>query len=147
MSTKQQLQDDLKDAMRSGDKLRKTTLRMALAAIKLAEVDNRGELDESAVLAILQKEVKARKEAISDAQRAGRPEIVAEAESEIEILKIYLPEQLTPEELIALAQDVIAEVGATSPREMGQVMKALMPRLQGRATGSEASKVVRELLQ
>ncbi len=147
MNTKQQLQAALKEAMRQRDNLRKRTLRLALAAIKLAEVEHGGELDESAVLGVLQKEIKARRETIEGAQRAGRDDLIAEAEAEIAVLQEFLPPPLTPEALEALAREVIAEVGATSPREMGKVMAALMPRLQGRATGKEASQVVRRLLQ
>jgi uncharacterized protein YqeY len=146
MDTKAKLESDLKAAMRSGDELRKRTLRMALSAIRLAEVDQGGALDESAVLNILQKDVKAHQESIEDAQKAGRPELESQARDEIEVLEGYLPRQMTPEELEALVREVIAETGASSPREMGQVMKALMPRLEGRATGDQASQVVRKLL-
>ena len=145
MTIKEQFQNDLKDAMRSGDNMRKSTLRMALTAIKLAEVD-KGDLDDNDLLAIVQKEVKARKETIEDAQRSGHTDMIATAEKEIAILKAYLPEQLSPEELQALAQQAIEETGAASMREMGQVMKVLMPRLQGRATGKQASDAVRKLL-
>ena len=147
MSTKTELQDDLKKAMKANDDLRKRTLRMALTSIKLAEVEERGELDENAVLAILQREVKAHREAFDEARQANRPDLEAEAEAEIEVLEKYLPQPLTEVELEDLAQQVIDEVGAASPREMGQVMKVLMPRLQGRATGQEASQAVRKLLQ
>ena len=147
MSTKTELQDDLKKAMKANDDLRKRTLRMALTSIKLAEVEKRGELDENAVLAILQKEVKACGEAFEEARQANRPELEAEAVAEIEVLEKYLPQPMTEVELEELAQQVIDEVGAASPREMGQVMKVLVPRLQGRATGQEASQVVRKLLQ
>ncbi len=147
MNTKQQLQEALKEAMRRRDDLRKRTLRLALAALKLAEVEHGGELDENAVLGVLQKEIKARRETIEGAQRAGRDDLIAEAEAEIAVLRGFLPPPLTPEALEALAREVIAEVGAASPREMGKVMAALMPRLQGRATGKEASQVVRRLLQ
>ncbi len=147
MNTKQQLQEALKEAMRQRDDLQKRTLRLALAAIKLAEVEHGGELDESAVLSVLQKEIKARRETIEGAQRAGRDDLIADAEAEIAVLQEFLPPPLTPEALEALVREVIAEVGATSPRDMGKVMAALMPRLQGRATGKEASQEVRRLLQ
>lgn len=146
MDIKNQLENDMKDALRAKDNLRKNTLRMALSAIKLSEVDNRGPLDENGVFAVLQKEIKSRKESIADAERAHRPDLVADAQAEIDILEAYLPQPLSPDELQALAKEAIAEVGATSAREMGQVMKVLMPRLQGRATGNEASQVVRNLL-
>jgi uncharacterized protein YqeY len=147
MELKLRLESDLKDALRAGDSLRKNTLRLALSSIRLAEIDRGSQLDESAVIAILQKEIKARHEAIEDAQRAGRPELEKAAQAEIKILQVYLPQALSPEELETQARQVITEVGATSQREMGQVMKVLLPRLAGRATGDQVSQVVRKLLQ
>ncbi len=146
MNKKDELQQALKDAMRANDDLRKRTLRMALSAIRLAEVEKGGELDENALLGILQKEVKTRQEAVEEAQRANREDLVQASQAEIEVLKSFLPAQFSPQELEDLARQTIAEVGATSIREMGQVMKALMPRLEGRATGQQASEVVRQLL-
>jgi uncharacterized protein YqeY len=131
--------------MRAGDALRKSTLRMALTSIKLTEVD-KGELDDNAMLAILQKEVKSRKETIADAERSGRPDMIETANAEIAILEVFLPEQLSDEELKELARQAIEESGASSMREMGQVMKILVPRLEGRATGKQASEAVRNLL-
>jgi hypothetical protein len=146
MSLKEILQSDLKDAMRAGDELRKNTLRMAISALKLAEIEKNGPLDESASLAIMHKEVKSRRESIADAQRANRPDLVQTAEQEIILLEHYLPKALDPAELENLARQAIQEVGASSLKEMGQVMKVLMPRLQGRATGDQASQAVHKLL-
>ncbi len=147
MDLKATLQSDLKDAMRQKEETRKSTLRMALSAIKLAEVEKGAHMDEAAYLAVIQKEIKARHESIADAERAHRPELVAQAEQEIKVLQGYLPAAFSPEELEALVKAAIAEVGATSIREMGQVMKVLVPRLQGRASNDQASQVVRKLLQ
>jgi len=146
MNTKIKLSDELKDALRAKDELRKRTIRMALAAIKNTEIDKGSELDEPAILAILQKEVKNRQETIEGAQQAKRDDLIAEAEAEIAILEQYLPRSLTAEELEKLARDSIAESGATSPREMGNVMRLLMPKIQGRADGKDASQVVQRLL-
>ena len=146
MKLKEKLQNDLKDAMRSGDDLRKRTLRMVLSSIRLSEVEKRRELDDDEVLSIIQKEVKTRKESIEEAKHADRPDLVEATEAEIGVLDVYLPQQLSEEELEALAKEAIAEVGATNVREMGQVMKVLIPRLKGRATGQQASQVVRKLL-
>lgn len=146
MNLKDQLQSDLKDAMRAGDVLRKNTLRMALSAIKLAEIEKNNPLDENAVLAVIQKEVKSRRESIADAERAGRPDLIQATEQEISLLEHYLPKALDPAELETLARQAIQEAGATSLKEMGQVMKILMPQLQGRATGDQASQIVRRLL-
>jgi len=146
MNLKERLQADLKQAMRDRDERRKRTLRLVLAAIKNAEVEKRAPLEDSAVLAVLQKEVKSRQETIEGAQQAGRDDLVAEAEAEMALLQAYLPQPLTLEEIEALAREAIAEVNATSPREMGQVMKVLMPRVRGRAEGGTVSQVVRRLL-
>ncbi len=147
MDLKSNLQSDLKDAMRHGDETRKSTLRMALTAIKLAEVEKNTHLDEAAYLAVIQKEIKARRETIADAERAHRPDLIPSAEQEIKILQCYLPAALSADELDALVKAAIAEVGATSIREMGQVMKVIVPQLQGRATNDQASQIVRRLLQ
>jgi len=147
MDIKTQLANDLKDAMRSRDEVRKRTVRMALSAIKLSEIDKGSPLDESAQMAVIQKEVKSRNESIADAQRAGRPDLTAAAQAEIVVLEGYLPKPFTPEELEALVRQAITEAGASSPAEMGKVMKILTPRLQGRATGAQVSQRVRQLLQ
>ena len=146
MDTQGQIESDFKDAMRAGDDMRKRTYRMVLSAIKLAEIDKGKSLEELDVLVILQKEIKSRRESIADAERADRADIVAEAKAEINILEAYLPQPLTQDEIEAMANEAIAEVGATSPKEMGMVMKVLMPRVQGRADGSLVSQIVRQLL-
>ena len=147
MTTKNELEINLKDALRSGDDVRKRTLRMVLSAVKLAEIDKGQALDEAGIAAILQKEVKSRREAIADAQRANRPDMIAATEAEIAVVEGFLPKAMPVEELEKLAKQVIAELGATSPKDMGQVMKTLLSRLQGRAAGDQVSTVVRKLLQ
>ena len=147
MDTKARLENDLKDAMRAGDVLHKDTIRMALSAIRLAEIEKGAALDEKAVVSILQKEIKLRHEAIDDAQKGNRPDLEEKARAEIKLLENYLPEQLSPEELESMVKQAIAEVGASNLREMGLVMKVLVPRLEGRATGDQASQVVRKILQ
>jgi len=146
MITKLELNEALKNAMRAGDEVRKNTLRMVLTAIRLAEVEKGKPLDEQGLVAILHKEVKARRESIADAQRANRPDLIQGAEAEITVLESFLPKGLSAEELEAAARQAIADVGATSPRDMGQVMKLLLPRLQGRASGDQVSQAVRKLL-
>jgi len=146
MSIKANIEKDIIDAMRSGQIMRKNTLRMALSAIKLAEIEKGGSLDDAVVLTVLQKEIKSRRETILDAERAKRPDLVADAEAEIALLETYLPTQLSQQELESMAQEAIDEVGATSTREIGLVMKVLLPRVQGRAEGSMVSQVVRQLL-
>jgi uncharacterized protein YqeY len=146
MDTQKQIESDFKDALRARDDLRKRTYRMVLSSIKLAEIDKGKSLEESDVLVIIQKEIKSHRESIADAERADRADIVAESESEIKILEVYLPQPLTQDEIEAMANEAITEVGATSPKEMGKVMKVLMPRVQGRADGSQVSQTVRQLL-
>src|SRR3989304_3269801 len=124
----------------------KKTMRMALAAIKLAEVERRGPLEDDAILAVLQKEVKTRHETIADAEKASRPDLAESARAELDVLRGYMPQPLTGEELEAFARQAITESGATSVKEVGQVMKLLMPRLLGRADGKTASEKVRGLL-
>lgn len=146
MNIKDKLQNDLKEAMRNNNDVQKRTLRMALAAIRLLEVEKGMQLDDNAVLGILQKEVKARHEAIADAERAGRSDLAAASREELAILESYLPKAMSEAELEALVRQAIAEVGAENLQQMGAVMKWLMPRLQGRATGEQASQMVRRLL-
>ncbi|MCD6401510.1 MAG: GatB/YqeY domain-containing protein [Anaerolineales bacterium] len=146
MNTKNKLSQSLKDALKSGDIIKKNTIRLALSAIKNAEIEKKRALEESEVLAILQKEVKSRHETIEGAKQAKRPDLIDEAQAEITILEEYLPRPFTQEELEKIVKEVITEVGASSPREMGQVMKILMPRVQGRADGKQVSQMVRQFL-
>ena len=146
MSIKANIEKDITNAMRSSNVLRKNTLRMALSAIKLAEIEKGGSLDDAVVMTVLQKEIKSPRETILDAERAKRPDLVVDAEAEIALLETYLPTQLSHQELESMAQEAIDEVGATSTREIGLVMKVLLPRVQGRAEGSMVSQVVRQLL-
>lgn len=146
MDLQQRLLDDLKDAMRSGDQRRKLAIRAVRAAITNAEIERRRSLTEDEILALIAKEVKQRRESIVQFRKGGREDLVAQEQAEIEALEKYLPRQLSPEEIRAEAQRVIAEVGATGPRDMGRVMGKLMPAMRGRADGRQVSQIVRELL-
>lgn len=146
MDTKTKLNEAVKEAMRSGDETRKRTLRMVLAAVKQVEVDKRIELDEAAVIAILQKEVKTRRESLEEAKTASREDLAAAAQAEIDILNTFLPKAMSADELRELARQAIAETGASSPADMGKVMKAMMTKVAGRAPGDQVSAAVRELL-
>lgn len=151
MDLREQLMDDLKEAMRQRDERRKTTIRSVIAAIKKeeTELDSSGQrvsLDDEDILVIIAKQAKQRQESIAEYQRGGREDLVAEEEAELAILQTYLPRQLTREEIETEARQVIAEVEATGPRDIGKVMKPLMARLRGRADGKEVNQVVRELL-
>lgn len=147
MNLKTQLNDSMKDAMKSGDEVRKRTVRMLLAAIKQAEVDKRAELDDMAVTALLQKEVKNRRESLEEARKANRADLIAENEAEIKVIETFLPAAMPDDELRAIVQAAIAETGAASPADMGKVMKVVMAKVAGRAPNDRISVVVRELLQ
>jgi uncharacterized protein YqeY len=146
MITKGSLETSLREAIRAGDDVRKRTLRMILAAIKLAEVERRGPLDDAGMLGVLQKEAKTRHETIADAERAGRDDLTAAARDELALVESYLPQPLSSEELEARARQAIAEAGASAPGDIGKVMKVLMPQVQGRADGKVVSDLVRRLL-
>jgi uncharacterized protein YqeY len=146
MDTKEKLQSDLKEALRSGNNVRKTTIRMVLSSIKLAEVEKGSTLDEPVLISIIQKEIKIRQEAIQDAQRANRQDLIDSNKAEINVLESFLPKQLSEDELKDMTIEVMSEVQATTPAEMGKVMKSLLPRVQGRAPNDQVSRLVRELL-
>jgi uncharacterized protein YqeY len=147
MDIKTQLENDLKDAIRASDDVRKSALRMALSAIKLVEIQKGKPLDDAEVIGVLQKEIKSYQETIAESQTANRPDMAASASGQAAILKKYLPTSLTQEELDSLAQESITEAGAASLADMGKVMKILMSKIKGRATGEQASQTVRRLLQ
>jgi uncharacterized protein YqeY len=147
MSIKNDLQNALTEAIKSGHTLRKSTVRLALASIKNAEVEARGELEDDLVLNLLQKEVKAREETIEGAQQAKRPDLISKAEEEIAILQEFLPQPLSEEELRTLVRDAIQEAGAASMSDIGKVMGVLMPKIRGKADGTVANQIVREMLQ
>lgn len=146
MDIKTQLSNSVKDAMKSGDEVRKRTVRMVLAAIKQVEVDKRIDLDDVAVTTLIQKEIKNRREALDEAKKANRADLVSENEAEIKVLEVFLPQAMPREELLALVQSAIAEVGASAPGDMGKVMKIVMPKVAGRAPNDMISAMVRELL-
>ena len=146
MGLKQQLQQDLKEALRARDERRKSVIRMALAAIVNAEVEHGGELDDAAVTAVLQKEAYRRRDTIAELRQANRPDLLADEEAELAILEAYLPSLLSRQDITEEARQVIAEVGATGTGQLGLVMRQLMPKLKGRADGRSVNEVVRELL-
>jgi len=147
MNIKTQLNDSMKDAMKSGDEIRKRTVRMVLAAVKQAEVDKRTELDDTAVIALLQKEVKNRRESLEEAKKAERADLIEANQAEIAVLEVFLPKAMPEEELKAIVQAAIAETGASAMSDMGKVMKIVMGKVAGRAPNDKISATVRELLQ
>jgi len=151
MNLKEQLRHDLREALRAGDEQRKSVIRMALAEVTNAEIEQgrqtgETELDEGDVVAVLQKQAKQRQEAIEELEQVDRPDLLAKEKEELVILERYLPEQLSREEIVDEARQVIEEIDATGMRDMGPVMGRLMSKLRGRADGHVVNEVVRELL-
>jgi uncharacterized protein len=146
MNIEQRLRDDLTTAMRERDVMRRTTIRLALAALKNARVAKNADLTEDEQIAVLSKETKQLQDAIVDFQRGKREDLVAEATAQIEIMRAYLPQALSEQEVMQLVRAAISETGASSPKQMGQVMGVLMPRVRGRADGKQVSEMVRALL-
>ncbi|MBI3977795.1 MAG: GatB/YqeY domain-containing protein [Chloroflexi bacterium] len=143
---KSRLMEDVKEAMRRGDTLRVSTLRLLRAAIRNAEIAQMHELDDTGVLAVIVKEVKQRRESIEEFGKGGRPDLVAKEEAEMAILQSYLPAAAEPAEIREAAQRVIAETGAQSPRDIGKVMPRLVAQFRGRADGRTIQAIVGELL-
>ena len=151
MGLREQLMDDLKVAMREKDETRKRAIRSVLAGIKKAETEldtsgQRVSMDEDAILRIIAKQAKERQESIDAFRSGGRDDLVAREEADLAFLQDYLPRQMSPGEIEAEARQVIAEVGAAGPQDIGKVMKPLMARLRGRADGRLANQIVREIL-
>lgn len=145
-SIKEQIQEDMKAAMRAKDKDRLSAIRLILAEIKQKEVDERIEVDDTHVLAILDKMSKQRRESISQFESAGRDDLVAQENGELAVIQSYLPEALTEAELDELIQTAVTELNATSMQDMGKVMAQLKPQIQGRADGGLVSQKVKAKL-
>lgn len=143
---KQKIESDLLDNMRSQNEVGKNTLRMLLSSIKLYEIEKSIAIDDSGVLSQIQKEIKTRKDSINDFQKGNRQDLVDSTTSEIAFLEQYLPRQLSDPEIEIIVRDVIDEVGAKAPSEMGSVMKVILPRISGQASSDRVSKIVRDLL-
>ena len=146
MSLKDRILQDVKDAMRSRDKPRLATLRLITAAIKQQEIDERIELNDAQVLALLDKMCKQRRESISQFEKAGRDDLIAQEASELELIQTYLPEQLGEDEITALIDEAMAATGAASIKDMGKVMGQLKPKLQGRADMGAVSAMIKAKL-
>ena len=146
MTLKRQLQEDTTSAMREGDKHRRDTLRLLLAAVQQEEVDGQAELDDAGVQRVLTKQAKQRRESIADAEKAGRQDLVEAEDAELQVIENYLPQMMTEDQVRTMAESVIVELGATDMKDMGRVMAQLMPQLKGKADGGTVSGVVRELL-
>ena len=143
---RQKLLDDLKQAMRGGDKVRRSVIRLVIAAIRNAEIARQAALDDTDILGIMAKEVRQRRESIEAFRQGNRQDLVAQEEAELTILNEYLPRQMTREEIIVAARQVIEEVEAQGLSDKGKVMPQLIAQLKGSADGREINAVVTELL-
>ena len=146
MSLKQQITDDMKTAMRAKDAERLATIRLLTAAIKQKEVDERIELDDTAVVGVLDKMVKQRKDSIAAFEQGNRPDLAAKEAAELQVLQAYLPARLSADEIAAEVKAIVAEVGATGPADMGKVMGAAKARLAGKADMGQVSAAVKAAL-
>jgi uncharacterized protein YqeY len=146
MALKERITEDMKSAMRAGEKDRLATIRLALAAIKQREVDERITLDDTQVLAVLEKMIKQRREAITQFESGGRADLVAKETAEIAVLQGYLPAQMTEAELDALIAEAISATGAASVKDMGKVMAVVKPKAQGRADMGAVSARIKQRL-
>jgi uncharacterized protein YqeY len=147
MNLSERLNEDMKQAMKSKDKFKLSTIRMVRSTIKNLEIELKRDLDDNELLDILSREIKQRKDALQEFEKAGRDELAESNRAEIEILSQYLPAQLTEEEIKVIVQQTIQETGASSKADMGKVMAALMPKVKGRADGKLVNQTVQQFLQ
>jgi uncharacterized protein len=138
--------DDMKSAMKSGDTVKRDTLRMLIASVNNVEIAKQAALTDADVLGVISKEVKRHVESIDAFKKGNRADLVAKEEAEMAVLQSYLPEQMGRDEITAAAREVIAAVGAQGPGDKGRVMQQLMPRLKGKADGKDINEVVTQLL-
>lgn len=146
MSIKEQLMNDLKEAMKDKDVVRKNTVQMVRSGILQIEKDTKTVLDDEGVTDVIARELKKRRDVLPEYEKSGREDLIEDLNKEIKILMSYLPEQLSEEELEKIVSEVIAEVGATSMKDMGKIMANIMPKTKGRADGKLINKIVREKL-
>lgn len=143
---KEKLMEDLKEAMKEKETLKKNVIQMVRAAILQVEKDKQIELDDNQIIEIIAKESKKRKDSLADYEKSGRQDLIEQIKEEIEIISVYLPKQLTKEEITDIVKQVIEETGATSIKDMGKVMKAAKEKIGAAADGKTINDVVRELL-
>jgi uncharacterized protein YqeY len=146
MSLKEKILQDMKGAMKARDSLKLSTLRLLVSQIKNREIDAKDELKDDEVLALIQKAVKQRQDSINQYEKGGRQDLADKEKAEMVILKAYLPEELSQEELLTIIDEAVSVTEASSPKEMGKVMKEVMPKVRGRADGKEVNELVRKRL-
>ena len=147
MTLKEQLFEDLKSAMKEKDTIRKDTVQLIRSGILQIEKDKKIQLDDQGVIEVIAKQLKSRRDSMPDYVKSGRQDLVEKLNREIEILLNYLPEQLSESEIQKVIEETIAEIGATSMKDLGNVMKAVTPKVKGRADGKVVSNLVKEILQ
>ncbi|SEN09215.1 GatB/YqeY domain-containing protein [Paenibacillus sp. OV219] len=147
MNLSERLNDDMKQAMKSQEKFKLTTIRMIRSSIKNQEIELKRPLEDAEVLDILSREIKQRKDSLQEFKKAGRDDLEKGVAAEIEIISVYLPQQLTEEEIKLIVQQTIQETGASSKADMGKVMSALLPKTKGRADGKLVNTFVQQFLQ
>lgn len=147
MSLKQKLQEDLKSSMKNKDTIKKSVITLIRSSIKQYEVDNRVELGDDEIVDLIAKQLKQTRDSREEFVKAGREDLVSKAEAEIEVLKEYLPQQLSEEELNKIVISTISEVGATSMKDMKKIMTSIMPKVKGRADGKLINELVKKNLQ
>ncbi|WCT54621.1 GatB/YqeY domain-containing protein [Paenibacillus kyungheensis] len=147
MNLSERLNEDMKQAMRDKAKFKLSTIRMVRSTIKNLEIDLKRDLNDNEVLDILSREIKQRKDALQEFEKAGRDDLTSNLKAEIEIISEYLPTQLSEEEIKVLVKQTIQETGASSKADMGKLMSALMPKVKGRADGKVVNQTVQQFLQ
>ena len=147
MPLKTRLNDELKDAMRSGDTTRRTTIRYLLSVIQNEEIAKRTELDDEGILAVLSRQAQQRRDSIEAFEKADRQDLVDKEKAELDFILPYLPQQLSADEIKELVGQAISDVGASGPGDMGKVMSQVMPRVKGRAEGKQVSSIVNDMLK
>jgi len=147
LSITERLNNDLKEALRSGDDNRKSVIRLLLAALKNQQIENRAPLDYQQELSVLQREAKRRKESIEEYERLGRPDVAEKERRELEIIQSYLPAEMSEEEIRQIVAQAILTTGAQSPKDLGKVMSVVMPQVRGRADGKVVSNLAKEMLE
>ena len=146
MTMKSKLADDMKQAMRDRDTLRRDVIRYLRSEVRNQEIKDQKELDDAGVIQVLSRQAQQRRDSIEIYRDAERHDLVDKEESELSVIAAYLPQQLTSAEIADLVRQVVAEVGATGPDDMGKVMGAIMPRVRGKAEGREVNSIVRQTL-
>ena len=146
MSLKEKLADDLKSAMKDKDIIRKNVVQMVRAGVLQFEKDNKVTLDDEGVLDVIAKQLKQRRDSLPDYEKSGREDLIADLKAEMDVLMGYLPEQLTEDELKVIVSDAVKETGASSMKDMGKIMSAVMPKVKGRADGKMINEIAKAML-